>query len=84
MFISSLTALAHTKFIKNKYIQYPLKLYIKICIPISQQFVASLALFMPAKLAKRERKKLGTDKVYFWKKILAQYLNIAQLLARLH
>ena len=58
--------------------------HMEICGPVSRQFVSSLAAFAPDDASKAEMAKLGDDKDYFQEKVSSQYLNIAQLLARVH
>lgn len=58
--------------------------HMEICGPVSRQFVSSLAPFSPDSSSKAEMTKLGEDKDYFQDKVAKQYLNIAQLLERVH
>ena len=58
--------------------------HMEICGPVSRQFVSSLAQFSPDNASKAEMTKLGEDKGYFQDQVAKQYLNIAQLLAKIH
>ena len=58
--------------------------HMEICGAVSRQFISSLAPFAPDDKSKAEMTRLGTDKDYFSEKVSTQYLNIAQVLEKVH
>lgn len=61
-----------------------IRYHMEICGAVSRQFISSLAPFAPDDKSKAEMTRLGNDKDYFSEQVSSQYLNIAQVLERVH
>ena len=82
--VKGLDPTAQAKFPSPTTYDAAVRYHMEICGPVSRQLVSSLAQFAPDSSSKGEMTKLGEDKDYFQEKVAKQYLNIAQLLGKVH